>query len=166
MEPGADFIKIILGTKSDMPEMGGHGEHGEHGPQVAPTCESLFGQEADWKQIADQLLEAISLIDTHTDGWEAGTEDAEGALKAIDNETSRILWGKQEDDNPQSSYQNANYSDKTSNGLMMENPADLFGDVPTDIPTGKEDEHGFQGHDQERKEDEEKGKGRKEAHRL
>lgn len=79
----------------------------------------------DWKSIAKQLIQAVSMMDTHTDGVNSGTEDPDGALKAIDNETSRILWGKQEEDNPRSSYQNANYGQTTANGMVMTNPAEV-----------------------------------------
>lgn len=99
------------------------------------------GEGDDWKQLAAQLMQAISLIDTHTDGVNEGTEKPEGALEAIDNETSRLLWGKQDEDNPLSSYQNANYGKKTANGFMMENEADLDNEeayAPKDKP-GKEE---------------------------
>lgn len=93
-------------------------------------------EDTDWKSIAKQLLQAVSMMDTHTDGVDSGTEDPEGAIKAIDNETSRILWGKQEDDNPRSSYQNANYGKTTANGLVMTNPAEVYNDEAY----GKEEE--------------------------
>jgi hypothetical protein len=99
---------------------------GEHGGSLAESLSGLCdqkGAEPDWKQIALQLLQAVSMMDTHTDGWESGKETPDGALSAIDDETSRILWGKQDDDNPMSSYQNANYSEHTANGLMMDNEA-------------------------------------------
>lgn len=101
-------------------------EEGEDGSRFGsmPDC-GMDDEETDWKSVAKQLLQAVSMMDTHTDGVNSGTEEPEGALKAIDNETSRILWGKQEEDNPRSSYQNANYSETTSNGLVMTNPAEL-----------------------------------------
>lgn len=116
--------------------------------------------ELDWKSIAKQLLQSISMMDSHSDGYENGSESAEGALAAIDNETSRVLWGKQSNDNPMSSYQNANYGATTSNGMVMTNPAvtdnvaaygkadpDNDGDVDFDssgrfIDTGKDEPHG------------------------
>lgn len=76
-------------------------------------------------------MQAISLIDTHTDSWLEGGEEAEGALEAIDSETSRLLWGKQTEDK-RSSYQNANYMEKVANGFMMDNPATLFNDEAYD----------------------------------
>lgn len=113
----------------------------------------------DWKSIAKQLLQAVSMMDTHTDAYEDGEEEADGALKAIDHETSRVLWGKQTDDNPMSSYQNANYGATTANGLVMTNPAvtcnnDAYGKLDPDhdgdvdfnsagdfIDTGKDEPH-------------------------
>lgn len=96
--------------------------------------------EPDWKSIAKQLLQAISMIDTHTDGVNAGTEKPEGALQAIDNETSRILWGKQEASNPSSSYQNANYSEHAAAGLMMGNEGnDKDNDDMFDVDKFKQD---------------------------
>ena len=82
--------------------------------------------QPDWEMTAKQLMQAISMIDTHTDAYLAGTEKPEGALDAIDSETSRLLWGKQDESNPMSSYQNANYMDRTANGFMMKNMAELF----------------------------------------
>lgn len=104
---------------SDTPFDGMKPEHDKPMKQDKPVDDDCV----DWKSVAKQLLQAVSMMDTHTDGVEAGTEEPEGALKAIDNETSRILWGKQEEDNPMSSYQNANYNKTTANGLVMTNPA-------------------------------------------
>lgn len=89
-------------------------------------------EDIDWRVVAKQLMQAISLIDTHTDGVNEGTEDPDGAIKAIDNETSRLLWGMQSEDNKLSSYQNANYFGKTANGFMMDNPAKFFNDMAYD----------------------------------
>ena len=137
---GADVIKIILGAPEmpsleDMMRPGMH-EHLDRDEidkddllekTVGFMKEYCGGDDCvDWKSVAKQLMQAISLIDTHTDGVEDGSERADAAIAAIDNETSRLLWGKQDEDNPMSMYQNASYLDKVANGFMMENPADLF----------------------------------------
>ena len=137
---GADVIKIILGAP-EMPSLEDMMRPGMHGhldrdeidkddlleKTVGFMKEYCGGDDCvDWKSVAKQLMQAISLIDTHTDGVEDGSERADAAIAAIDNETSRLLWGKQDEDNPMSMYQNASYLDKVANGFMMENPADLF----------------------------------------
>lgn len=128
-------ISLIMDKMGGKPHHGGPGGPGmDHsdkpggGPDKGMCLNDLMvcDDDLDWKSIAKQLIQAVSMMDTHTDGVEAGTEDPEGALKAIDNETSRILWGKQEEDNPMSSYQNANYGKTTANGMVMTNPAVQF----------------------------------------
>jgi len=115
-------IKLIMG--GGKPPMGHHGDMDgdkKHG-MLPGTCESDMG-EPDWKSIAKQLLQSVSLMDTETDAVESAGMDPQAAIDAIDQMTSRILWGKQDDSNPMSSYQNANYGATTSNGLVMQNPA-------------------------------------------
>lgn len=111
-------IKLILGKGKhpDMPDMQDHDDM----PDMDGCC------EPDWKSIAKQLIQAISMIDSATDGAMEGDMSDEEAIKAADAMTSRILWGKQEDDNPMSSYQNANYQATTANGMVMQNPAQTF----------------------------------------
>jgi hypothetical protein len=76
----------------------------------------------------------ISAIDTHTDGAKEHRESEDGAIKAIDDETSRILWGKQDPGVKSESYQNANYSEKAAAGLMMDNKAPLQGNKDSESP--------------------------------
>lgn len=83
--------------------------------------------ETDWKSLCKQLLQAISLMDTQTDAAMEEEMTDEEAIKAIDQMTSRILWGKQEDNNPFSSYQNMNYGKNVAAGLVMSKEADLEG---------------------------------------
>jgi hypothetical protein len=126
------FLELVLkmgpeahgGPHMDPREPGHHGPVEGKPPMDGPQSPC----EPDWKQIALQLMESISLIDTATDGAESGSQTPDGALAAVDDMTSRLLWGKQEDDDPTSMYQNANYTEKTANGFMMDNPADLDGD--------------------------------------
>lgn len=112
-------IKLILGAPGKM----GHGKPGCNKPG-----QSMMGDEIqpDWKSIADQLLQSVSLMDTQTDAVEGGSMDPMAAIDSMDQMTSRILWGKQEDSNPLSSYQNANYGESVAAGLNMKNPAELF----------------------------------------
>lgn len=122
-------IKLIMG--GGKPPHFGKPDHDKHGDD----CDKM--DEPDWKSIAKQLLQSVSMMDAHSDGYETGSESAEGALAAIDNETSRVLWGKQDDSNPMSSYQNANYGATTSNGMVMTNPAvtynnDAYGKLDPD----------------------------------
>lgn len=104
---------------SDKPE-GDKGDEDDDEDAEGDKDEDYF------ERIANQLMQAISLIDTHTDSYLDGKEEPEGALDAIDSETSRLLWGKQDENNKLSSYQNANYGKKVANGFMMDNPATSF----------------------------------------
>ncbi len=114
---------------------GGHMGHGEddRGPMKSILDmdkgedgeEAHGGCEIDWNVVGPQLLQVISMMDSHTDAALDGKMPDGAAIQALDNETSRVLWGKQEEANPLSSYQNANYSDSVAAGLIMENPAVL-----------------------------------------
>ena len=112
MDDGA-FVKIMIGLGE--PECDEEPEGYEH-----KDC------EPDWKSLCKQLLQCVTLMDSQTDAAEMGEMSDAEAIKAIDEMTSRILWGKQSEDNLQSSYQNANYSDTVAAGMVMENKADLF----------------------------------------
>ena len=107
------------------------------------------GGEPDWKSLAKQLIQAISLMDTQTDAAMSGEMSDAEAIAAIDQMTSRILWGKQSPENPNSSYQNENYSDSVAAGVVMEKPADLWGDGDGDELPGPSapapKEKGFKG---------------------
>jgi len=74
----------------------------------------------DWEMLCRQLLEAVALMDTETDAALSGDMSYESAVQAIDNMTSRILWGDQEEDNPDSSFQNESYEENAAIGMMME----------------------------------------------
>jgi hypothetical protein len=110
-----DVIKLVLCIPTGSPEVQSEG-FGEGG--------TTKGHEPDWKALAKQLLQTISMMDTSSDAAMEGEMSDEEAIKAIDQMTSRVLWGKQEKDNPASSYQNANYTEHAAVGMMMDNEGD------------------------------------------
>jgi len=128
-------------------------EHGPHGPKedfgpgafkgphgFEQQCGNGFDE--DPQQLYEQLLEAISLIDTQTDSALSGANSPLDSIKAIDEITSRILWGKQTPENPDSSYQNANYGEHVAAGLMMDNKADANLPQEKDEDEDDDDRHG------------------------
>lgn len=116
--------KPINGKGFEKPYKMGEEDEDEEGKEDGEDEE---GDEPDWKALCKQLLQAITDMDSQTDAAMEGGMSDEEAIKAIDQITSRVLWGKQEENNPFSSYQNMNYGKSVAAGMIMDKEADLEG---------------------------------------